>query len=230
VKYTVIALGVVVAGTLAVLLFYKPAPPPTVLLPEKLPVIDPNAPKLAGDRGQVDVPQRFAAAPPLSPDQRVGKGHGTVVGAEPPREGTGSAPGSAPPGTGAGSPEAPGGVPGGADAGKPLPVFPPDKEGIRAAMQSRLPELAECYEAWLTTNPGLQGKMVLSFQIGSDGGDGDVHNIGLASSDIGHLPFEGCVKNVMADMRFTPPIDDSTGQPGPMTVRYPLVFSSSDGG
>ncbi len=124
---------------------------------------------------------------------------------------------------------APGNAPGTAPAQPPAP-FPTDREGIRAAIQSKVPEIKECYESWLQANPNLAGKMTISFVIrATDGGDGEVQDVGASSSDISHLPFEGCLKNVMAGMRFEAPYDDS-GNLGEMKVRYPFVFASGDGG
>ncbi len=124
-------------------------------------------------------------------------------------------------------PQAPRAAP---DAGAPR-RFAPDHDGIREAMRAAVPEIRECYEAWLQTNPDLHGKLVLSYAIApTDAGEGEVRDLSVSSHDIAHVPFEGCVKNVMAGVQFGLPIDDGTGEPAPMNVKYPLIFALGDGG
>ncbi len=100
-------------------------------------------------------------------------------------------------------------------------------EGIRAAINSAVPEMKECYEAWQKLDPSLQEKMTISFVLSSDGGQqsnfDEVHV--MAGPDVGHVAFEGCVLSVVSSLRF-----DAPAGGGQMMVRYPMTFSPGDGG
>lgn len=111
-----------------------------------------------------------------------------------------------------------------ADAG---PLFKVDKDGIRAAVKEKVPEIKECYDSWLRTNPDLGGKLKLTFTISEMPGKSRalVSDIDVLDGGIGHVAMEGCVKNVFSSMRFEVP------EHGEMKVTYPLNFSSGrDGG
>lgn len=105
----------------------------------------------------------------------------------------------------------------------PQPTAPHslDRDGIRGAIHEKLPELQDCYDAWLQQHPGLGGTLKLSFQITEADGGGVVQNIAIIDGGVGHLAFEGCVANVFDGLDFEPP------QNGAMNVTYPLVFSST---
>ncbi len=103
--------------------------------------------------------------------------------------------------------------------------FPLDKEGIRAAVKSAIPDVKDCYESWLAMNPALGGRLVVKLTIDTDDGvEGRVTRLSLADGGIGNVAFEGCALSSFSDLRFEPPLD------GPMNVTYPLVFSSADAG
>lgn len=103
--------------------------------------------------------------------------------------------------------------------------FAVDREGIRAAMRSALPEVKDCYEAWLKLNPSLGGKLVVTLTIDTDDGvEGRVSRIAPLDAGLGHVPFEGCVLSSLADLRFEPPLA------GPVNVSYPFLFSAADAG
>lgn len=103
--------------------------------------------------------------------------------------------------------------------------FAIDRDGIRAAMRSAIPEVKDCYESWLPMNPGLGGKLVVTFTIDTDDAvEGRVTQIAVADAGIGHVPLEGCILSSLSDLRFDPPLN------GPINVNYPLVLSTLDGG
>jgi hypothetical protein len=226
VKWTVAVIAICLLGTALVVLLWNPDPPKVQLPPPpKPPAVDPRLEHQIGDKPVIDQPQKYAMR---DVPVRVG-----------------GAPGSAsepPPATGGESGKG-GGFSGEAwklsdtrgvlvqsDGGGAKRFFP-DHDGIRAAMKSAVPEIRDCYEQWLQTNPELKGKMTMSFSISPpDAGAGRVEDLAVSSTDIAHLGFEGCVKNVMAGLDFATPYDDGTGEPAPMQVKYPLTFSSGDGG
>lgn len=111
---------------------------------------------------------------------------------------------------------------GGLDGGVRYPL---DKDGIRAAVKSAIPDVKDCYESWLAMNPALGGRLIVKLTIDTDDGvEGRVTRLSLADGGMGNVAFEGCALSSFSDLRFEPPLD------GPMNVTYPLLFSSSDAG
>ena len=104
--------------------------------------------------------------------------------------------------------------------------FALNKDGIKAAVQEKLPELRDCYDSWLQADPSLAGRIKVSFTIDTDPntGLGAVTQIGVMDGGIDHLALQGCVMNVFKDLSFDAP------ENGPVTVNYPLRFSSGDAG
>lgn len=103
-------------------------------------------------------------------------------------------------------------------------LFPLNKEGINDAVRERLGEIRDCYNAWLEADPELAGKVVVKFHVrGDDQGYGEVYEaLTHEGTDTDNDFFEGCVVNVMSELRFEPPADG-----GIMIVSYPFVFSSA---
>ncbi len=99
-----------------------------------------------------------------------------------------------------------------------------DGEGIQAAVRENIGEIKDCYEAWLKANPGLQGRIVVDFDLVTDPEDADsglVTNVGLPESTVDHLMLEGCVGSVLEGLNFEAPDE------GLVEVRgYPFVFST----
>lgn len=95
------------------------------------------------------------------------------------------------------------------------------RDGIRGAIQEKLPEIKECYEAWLAQNPKLGGKLKVDFRIQEVPGfeRGRVSEISVLDGGFGHVAMEGCVRNVFGDLRFERPPQ------GELRVTYPLAFS-----
>ena len=103
--------------------------------------------------------------------------------------------------------------------------YPLDKDGIRAAVKSAIPDVKDCYESWLAMNPALGGRLIVKLTIDTDDGvEGRVTRLSLADGGMGNVAFEGCALSSFSDLRFEPPLD------GPMNVTYPLLFSSADAG
>lgn len=226
-KWTLVVIAICVAGTLALVLFWNPDPV-TIHLPKPKPPppVDPQVLHQIGDKPLNDSPEKYAMR-----DVRTGGAPGNAAAmppaAGPPPVEVGKGGGFSGEGWKLGDTR---GVLVQTDGG-PAKRFFPDHDGIRAAMKASIPEIRDCYEQWLQTNPELKGKMTMSFSISpTDAGTGRVEDLGVSSTEIAHLGFEGCVKNVMSGMEFATPYDDGTGEPAPMKVNYPLAFSSGDGG
>jgi hypothetical protein len=112
----------------------------------------------------------------------------------------------------------------GAEEGEQEPeLFPLSKEGINDAIRERLGEIRDCYQAWLEVDPELAGKVVVKFHVReNDEGYGEVYEaLTQEGTDTNNDFFEGCVVNVMSELRFEPPADG-----GMMTVSYPFMFKS----
>jgi hypothetical protein len=126
-------------------------------------------------------------------------------------------------GSGSSSASASAGAAESADAGTPYKL---NKDGIKAAIGEKIPELKECYSSWLEANPSLAGKMKVSFTIDTvpETGLGGVTQIEIADGGIDHFAMQGCVMNVFKDLRFEAP------ENGPLKVNYPLAFATGDAG
>jgi len=109
-----------------------------------------------------------------------------------------------------------------AGAGEVRGVWPTDPDGIRAAIGEAMPDLRECYAAWVQANPDLHGTIKARFTITPDdeGREGRVTDVVAADSTLEQPFLEGCVLNVLAGLRFEAP------QGGPLTVSYPFVLSA----
>jgi len=125
-----------------------------------------------------------------------------------------------PPPPGAYSPRATGGP----DAGAP---FPMSREGIQGAIRAHIGDIRDCYESWLQSNPQLAGTMKVSFRIhpNEDGGPGVVDAVTVLDGGIGQVAMEGCVLNVMQDLRFDTPAGSD-----PVSVTYPFKFATTGDG
>jgi len=107
------------------------------------------------------------------------------------------------------------------------------REGIRAAIRAAIPDIRDCYDAWLQARPELGGRLAVRFTIESAGGEATgqddgtdvparVTNVRIVSSELDHGLLEGCVLNVTAGLRFRPP------RGGKITVTYPFRFAPKE--
>ncbi len=103
-------------------------------------------------------------------------------------------------------------------------LHPITRDGIKGAVQAELPQIRECYQAWLQQDPSLSGKMKVEFTITEIPGRdrAKIMKVVVADGGMGHLAMEGCVRNVFKGMRFEAPLGGET------RVTYPLVFVSLD--
>lgn len=100
------------------------------------------------------------------------------------------------------------------------------KEGLRGAIEEKMPEIRECYEAWKKQNPGLAGRLLVGFDIAADNrGAAEVQHIELVDGGVGQPFMEGCVLNAFQDIRFEEPPGG-----GQVKVRYPIELGPAGGG
>lgn len=90
-----------------------------------------------------------------------------------------------------------------------------------------LPLAKSCYENALAKTPDLGGRLVMKFKIVGDKRVGGVVDSAEVEPDntIQDDAFLQCVKESMMAVSFDAPPND-----GSVTVKYPLIFSSGDGG
>lgn len=105
-------------------------------------------------------------------------------------------------------------------------MYTPDRNGIRSAIQSKTPEIRECYEPWLQLNPNISGRIVTNFWIVAPENpkqkNAKIDGAKVTESGLGNKLLEGCIINVLSDLNF------EKLQDGVIEVNYPFVFSQKD--
>ncbi|HEY1098426.1 MAG TPA: AgmX/PglI C-terminal domain-containing protein, partial [Myxococcota bacterium] len=95
-----------------------------------------------------------------------------------------------------------------------------DPDLIRQEVRRHADEIRACYEAQLTTTPGVAGKVMMKWGID---GAGVVRQATVAESGFAHAPvLDACLIATVRSMRFPAP----TGG-GIVIVNYPFVFKQS---
>lgn len=104
--------------------------------------------------------------------------------------------------------------------GAPRPFDPGE---LQAFAHARLAGVRDCYEEGLRTDPALEGRIDVRFELLESGALADVR---VARSTLGAPAVEACIVEVMAGWRtpFRPP--------EPISLEYPFVFRpvSGEGG
>jgi outer membrane biosynthesis protein TonB len=104
---------------------------------------------------------------------------------------------------------------GGSDAGWEGTI---DREAVRRVIRSILSQIKSCYERQLRMKPNLEGKIVVQFEIMSQG---RVRSAKTKSTALNDGAVESCVANLIKDQRFPEP------PPGTIAlVDYPFVFGA----
>lgn len=96
-----------------------------------------------------------------------------------------------------------------------------DPEIIAQYVKRYLPQIRNCYEQQLATNPQLQGKVTASFVIGPDG---NVRASTVAESSLRHGPTEACMMKRILTWKFPKPRGG-----GSVGVKYPFLLTSNSG-
>jgi hypothetical protein len=89
-------------------------------------------------------------------------------------------------------------------------------EVIQRTIRQNLGRARACYEVGLRSNPNLQGRVVVNFVIGADGGVGSATNGG---SDLPDPGVVSCVVRAFAGLSFPAP------EGGVVTVSYPIALT-----
>ncbi len=93
-----------------------------------------------------------------------------------------------------------------------------DKEGIRRVVRQNQREVQACYEKALNQDPGLNGKILLEWEIGERGRVGSVR---VLSSSVSNKIVEQCMMTALKRWTFPEPPPDQTA-----VVAFPFVFMS----
>jgi RNA polymerase sigma factor (sigma-70 family) len=102
-----------------------------------------------------------------------------------------------------------------------------DKGQLRAATRAAMPEIEECYQKLLASDPNASGRLVIRFTIAQDTGQVSEATIVPQKADGGapqiDAPLaEQCILNALARAPFPVPHD------GPVTVTQQMVFAPSN--
>ena len=96
-------------------------------------------------------------------------------------------------------------------------------EAIDAGIQGQLPEIRECYSAWVKRNPDLGGRILVKFVIATSEENPDLgyaRDVKIAETTMDNVWIEGCIASAMEDAEFPSPSG------GVVIVTYPFSFSS----
>lgn len=133
---------------------------------------------------------------------------------------------AASPPSGAGAAEPPGAGSPRPEGGEAESKATANKDDIRAAIRDLVPQIKDCYEQGLKTNPDLGGKVVVSFVLARapDGGsyarEGEVGDSTLSAPLV-----EACVLSKLQGAHFKELKGD-----GEVRVRYPFKFAAESFG
>ncbi len=95
-----------------------------------------------------------------------------------------------------------------------------DREAVRRVIKSILSQIKSCYERELRVRKGLEGKVVIQFEIMEQG---RVRTAKTKSSSMGNPTVESCVAARIREARFPEPPPGSVA-----VVDYPFVFGAQD--
>ncbi|MEZ4338118.1 MAG: AgmX/PglI C-terminal domain-containing protein [Sandaracinaceae bacterium] len=92
------------------------------------------------------------------------------------------------------------------------------REAIRRVVQRNLSQVRFCYEQGLSTNPSIEGRVVVSWTVDSNG---VVQNTGIASTSLGNSQVESCIATAVRRWSFPQPEGGM-----PVGVNYPFVLQA----
>lgn len=95
-----------------------------------------------------------------------------------------------------------------------------DREAVRRVIRSILSQIKSCYERELRVKKGLEGKVVIQFEIMEQGRVRSAHT---KSSTMGNPTVESCVAARIREARFPEPPPGSVA-----VVDYPFVFGAQE--
>jgi TonB family protein len=91
------------------------------------------------------------------------------------------------------------------------------QEEIQGTLRRNMASIRYCYDQQVARQPTLEGRVTVRFVIAPDGG---VSSAEIASSTLGDVGVETCVKRAVTRIRFPQP------QGGSVIITYPFTFAS----
>jgi TonB family protein len=92
-------------------------------------------------------------------------------------------------------------------------------ESVRRSIRGHLQGMKTCYEAALTRQPGLSGRVLLRFSVGDDG---TVRRSEIASSTFQNADLDACMGRAVCRWRFNAPAGGEE-----VTITYPVTFTAA---
>jgi TonB family protein len=92
------------------------------------------------------------------------------------------------------------------------------RELVRRVVLRNLSQVTHCHEQGLAQNPALEGRVVVTFVIGTDG---RVMGSGVSESSLAVPSVGSCIANAVRRWQFTPPSGSS------ITVHYPFTLQAA---
>ncbi|HCP45261.1 MAG TPA: hypothetical protein DIU15_04435, partial [Deltaproteobacteria bacterium] len=99
-----------------------------------------------------------------------------------------------------------------------ISTSPEDIKSIKRTMKRYNGRVKACYERQLKGNPDLAGKVMVSFEILTDG---TVTAAGIEENTTGNKELESCILKVVRRIKFNPPPPDDVEVAG-----YPYIFAA----
>ena len=90
------------------------------------------------------------------------------------------------------------------------------REEIQRTLRRNMASIRHCYEQQVARQPNLEGRVNVRFTIAPDG---SVSSADIASSTLGDVGVEACIKRAVTRIRFPQP------QGGSVVVTYPFTFA-----
>lgn len=94
-----------------------------------------------------------------------------------------------------------------------------DREEVRQVIKKNLKSIKTCYTEGLKNNPNIEGKIVIEWDIASDG---SVSKAGVKSSALKDEAVENCIVDKVKALKFPAPPTGNVAN-----VSYPFVFSKN---
>jgi len=89
---------------------------------------------------------------------------------------------------------------------------------IRAVIDAKKADVKKCYEAALTRNSALAGRITVSITIGADG---KVTSVRVAATNLNNTEMERCLLEILKGLVFKAPGKE-------VKVSYPFTFNPGD--
>ena len=94
-----------------------------------------------------------------------------------------------------------------------------DREDVRQVIRKNTSSIKTCYSNRLKTNPDIEGKVVVEWDISQDG---SVSKAGIKSSTLKDEVVENCIVDKIKSLKYPVPPNGNTAN-----ISYPFSFSKN---